>query len=60
MFKMFRSDPIAKLEKQYARKLEEALNAQRSGKIPLYATLTGEAEEIATQIEELRRQSSGS
>lgn len=60
MFKMFRSDPVAKLEKQYARKLEEARDAQRSGKIPVFATLTAEAEEIAVQIEELRRQAAGS
>ncbi len=57
MFKLFRSDPLEKLEKQYARKLEEARDAQRSGKIPLYANLTAEAEAIADRIDDLRAQS---
>lgn len=54
MFKLFRTDPVAKLEKRHAQKLEEARDAQRSGKIPLYATLTAEAEAIAREIESLR------
>ena len=57
MLKLFRSDPIDKLKKQYAKKLEEARDAQRSGKIPLFATLTAEAEEIADKIDELRKRS---
>lgn len=54
MFKLFRTDPVAKLEKRYAQKLEEARDAQRSGQIPRYATLTAEAEAIACEIEALR------
>ena len=46
MFKLFKKDPTKKLEAQYARKLEAALDAQRRGKMPLFATLTAEAEEI--------------
>ena len=55
MFKLFQSDPIKKLEKQYAQKLEEARDAQRSGKIPLYATLTAEAEELGKRLDELKQ-----
>ena len=55
MFNLFRSDPLEKLKKQYARKLEEARDAQRSGKIPLYANLMAESEAIADQIDDLRR-----
>ena len=54
MFKIFRRDPIEKLERQHARKMEEAIQAQRNGKIPLFAELTSEAEEIATEIDRLR------
>lgn len=50
----FRRDPIAQLEKKHARKLEEARDAQRNGKIPLYATLTGEADEMAAEIDRLK------
>lgn len=54
MFKLFQIDPKKKLKKQYARKLEEALDAQRCGQIPLYATLTAEAEEIGQRLDDLR------
>ena len=54
MFKLFQSDPTKKLEKQYARKLEEARDAQRAGKIPLFATLTAEAEEIGQRLDALK------
>ena len=55
MFNLFQSDPAKKLEKQYARKLEAARDAQRAGKIPLYATLTAEAEEIVARLDALKR-----
>ena len=55
MFNLFKTDPLPKLEKEYARKLEEALNAQRGGKIPLFAQLTAEAEAIGERIDELKR-----
>lgn len=57
MFKLFRKDPVAKLEKQHAKKLEEATQAQRNGKIPEYATLMAEAEAIADRIDALRSDS---
>ena len=55
MFKLFQSDPSKKLEKQYAKKLEEARDAQRAGKIPLFATLTAEAEEIGQRLDALKQ-----
>ena len=55
MFKLFQSDPTKKLEKQYARKLEQARDAQRAGKIPLFATLTAEAEEIGQRLDALKQ-----
>lgn len=54
MFDLFKSDPAKKLEKQYARKLEEARDAQRAGKMPLFATLSAEAEEIGERLDALK------
>lgn len=53
MFGLFRPDPAKKLQKEYAKKLEEARDAQRNGKIPLYANLIAESEEIAARIDAL-------
>ena len=58
MFGLFRKNPIAKLEKRYGRKLEDARDAQRSGRIPLYAELVAEAEAIADEIDDLRSRQS--
>lgn len=59
MFNLFKKDPIKKLEKEHARKLEEARDAQRNGKIPRYAEIMGEAEEIAQRIDALRAEHGG-
>jgi len=56
MFKLFQTDPKKKLEKQVARKLEEARDAQRGGNMPLFATLTAEAEEIGERLDALKRE----
>jgi len=53
MFSFFKKDPAKKLRKQYLAKLEEALNAQRNGKIREYSFLTAEAEDFRSQLEAL-------
>lgn len=50
MFSLFKSDPVKKLKKQYAAKLEQAMLAQRNGNIRSYSMITAEAEEIREQI----------
>lgn len=55
MFGLFKKDPIKKLQEDYAKKLTEAVDAQRNGKIELYANLTVESEEILKKIEELEK-----
>jgi hypothetical protein len=56
MFGLFKKkDPIAKLEKQYAQLLEEAMQLQRGGDIKGYAAKTAEAEAVADEIEALRK-----
>ncbi|MCE2496674.1 MAG: Lacal_2735 family protein [Flavobacteriales bacterium] len=54
MFGLFKSDPIAKLEKQYRAKLQEARDIQRKGDVLKAGQVTAEAEEIGRKIEELR------
>lgn len=54
MLKFLKIDPTARLEKEVARKLEAARDAQRSGRIPEYAALSAEAEALGRQLDELR------
>ncbi|EAW30379.1 hypothetical protein GP2143_09245 [marine gamma proteobacterium HTCC2143] len=51
MFSFFKSDPTKKLKKDYLKKLEEAMQLQRSGKIREYSILTAEAEQLREKIE---------
>ena len=55
MFNLFKADPAKKLEKEYAKKLEEARDAQRAGKMPLFATLSAEAEEIGQRLDAVKQ-----
>lgn len=58
MFGLFKKDPIKKLEQQYQKLMEEAMQIQRSGDIKAYAQKVAEAEEIMNKIEALRQQKS--
>lgn len=53
MFGLFKKDPIKKLNEECARLQEKAMQAQRNGKIELYAELSAQAEEIIKEIEKL-------
>jgi hypothetical protein len=55
MFNLFKSDPVKKLEKEYGKMLEEAMNAQRNGKMDVYAKISADAEKIGKQIDELKK-----
>jgi hypothetical protein len=57
MFGLFRKDPVKKLEKDYAHKLKQARDLQRSGDIVGFAEMSAAADEILQQIdaEERRR-----
>ncbi|REL26507.1 Lacal_2735 family protein [Thalassotalea euphylliae] len=55
MFSFFKRDPIKKLNKQHAAKLEQAMHAQRNGDIKSYAMLTAEAEQIASEIKAIEQ-----
>ncbi|QDT38621.1 DUF6435 family protein [Stratiformator vulcanicus] len=56
MFGLFKTDPIAKLRKEYMRKMEEARDIQRNGDVVKASQLTAEAEEIGRRIDELEAQ----
>jgi hypothetical protein len=53
MFDWLKPDPLKKLRKQYLKKLEEAMQAQRNGKIYEYSFLTKEAEAIKAEMDQL-------
>jgi hypothetical protein len=55
MFNLFKKDPIKKLKKQYARLMAEARDIQRSGDLKLYAVKISKAEEVAQQIDNLKK-----
>lgn len=51
MFGLFKSDPKAKMQKLYDKKLTDALHAQRKGDIRSYSMLTLEAQKIWDEME---------
>jgi hypothetical protein len=56
MFSFFKKDPQKKLRQQYDQKLEQAMLAQRSGNLRLFADLTAESETLWLQLEQLQQQ----
>ncbi len=60
MFGLFRKDPVKKLEKEYARKLELARDLQRKGDIVAYSKMAAEADVVLKQLEaEERKRTEG-
>lgn len=53
MLGLFRSNPTKKLEKQYARLLEQARDLQRNGDIVGFSRLSAEAEDMLKQLTSL-------
>jgi len=51
MFGLFRKDPVYKLEKEYARKLELARDLQRKGDIVGYSGMAAEADSVLKLLE---------
>lgn len=56
MFGLFNKDPTKKLQKEYERKLEQAMLASRNGDMRANATLTEEADAIREEIERLKNE----
>ncbi|MTI63532.1 DUF6435 family protein [Methylophaga sp.] len=57
MLSFFKSVPLKKLKKAHAKKLEQAMHAQRKGDIRSFATITSEAEELKREIQKLQQES---
>ena len=57
MFGFLKKDPVKKLEKQYAKIMEEAVAVQRSGDLRAYADKIAESEKIILEIEKLTSKS---
>jgi len=55
MFGLFKKDPVKQLEKKYLKLMEQAMNIQRGGDIKAYAKKMAEAEDVAKEIEELKK-----
>lgn len=52
MFGWLKSDPVKKLEAEYARKLKLARDVQRNGDIVRYSEIMAEADAVLRQIHE--------
>lgn len=58
MFGFLKSDPVKKLQKEYEKISEQAMQAQRNGNIELFAELSQKAEEIGKEIDRLQARKS--
>jgi molybdenum-dependent DNA-binding transcriptional regulator ModE len=56
MFGFFKSDPTKKLQGQYDKMLEQAVNAQRKGDMRLFAELTSQAEQLSSKIDAIKKE----
>lgn len=54
MFGFFSAKPEKKLQANYEKLLEQAMQFQRKGDIKSYSMITAEAEKIREQIEQLK------
>lgn len=56
MLGFLKGDPKKKLQKDYEKKLTEAMQAQRNGDIRTYSVLTQEAEAMYAKLQEMKKQ----
>ena len=54
MFGLFKSSPEKKLQKEYESLMEKAMNAQRNGKMDVYAELASQADKIFQEIQKIK------
>jgi hypothetical protein len=55
MFSLFKSDPVKKLKKVRAKKLEQAMYAQRNGDMRSFASITSEADKLWQEVQKLEQ-----
>ncbi|WP_166253772.1 DUF6435 family protein [Marinobacter salicampi] len=56
MLGFLKGDPKRKLQKDYEKKLTEAMQAQRNGDIRTYSVLSQEAEAMYARLQEMEKQ----
>ena len=56
MFRIFKKDPIKFMQKKYEKLLEEAMNAQRNGKIEEFSELSYESEKLYKEIQKIKEE----
>ena len=56
MFWIFKKDPLKNLQKKYEMLLEEAMNAQRNGKIEEFGELSYESEKLYKEIQKIKEE----
>lgn len=54
MLGIFKRDPVKKLEAEYQKVAQQAMEAQQNGNIELYSKLSQKAEEIGLEIDRLK------
>lgn len=54
MFGLFKANPLKKLQSQYEKLSEKAVEAQRNGNIELFAELSQQAEEIGQKMDKIK------
>ena len=57
MFWIFKKDPLKIMQKKYEMLLEEAMNAQRNGKIEEFGELSYESEKLYKEIQKIKEES---
>jgi hypothetical protein len=55
MLRLFKKNPLKKMERRYLDMLEEAMQLQRKGDIKGYAIKMAEAEDLQKQIEQEKK-----
>lgn len=53
MFGLFKKDPAKKLQKEYEELMKKAVEAQRNGKMELFANLSAKADQICKELDKL-------
>ena len=56
MFWIFKKDPLKIMQKKYETLLEQAMNAQRNGKIEEYSELSFESEKLYKEIQKMEEE----
>ena len=56
VFRIFKKDPIKRLERKFQKIFSEAISLKKSGDIKGYRSKANEADRISEQIDELARQ----